>query len=37
MLLRMYTRWCEKKGYKVETLDLLAGDEAGIKSVTLKS
>lgn len=36
MLLRMYTRWCEKKGYKVETLDLLEGDEAGIKSVTLK-
>jgi len=36
MLLRMYTRWCEKKGYKVETLDLLPGDEAGIKSVTLK-
>lgn len=36
MLLRMYTRWAEKKGYKVETLDLLPGDEAGIKSVTLK-
>lgn len=36
MLLRMYTRWCEKKGYKVETLDYLPGDEAGIKSVTLK-
>lgn len=36
MLLRMYTRWSEKKGYKVETLDYLAGDEAGIKSVTLK-
>jgi peptide chain release factor 2 len=36
MLLRMYTRWCEKQGYKVETLDLLPGDEAGIKSVTLK-
>ncbi len=35
MLLRMYTRWAEKKGYKVETLDYLAGDEAGIKSVTL--
>lgn len=35
MLLRMYTRWSEKKGYKVETLDLLPGDEAGIKSVTL--
>ncbi|SFC32418.1 peptide chain release factor 2 [Clostridium uliginosum] len=36
MLLRMYTRWCEKKGYKVDVLDLLQGDEAGIKSVTLK-
>ena len=36
MLLRMYTRWCEKKGYKVETLDLLEGDEAGIKSATLR-
>ncbi|WP_294129696.1 peptide chain release factor 2 [uncultured Clostridium sp.] len=36
MLLRMYTRWCEKKGYKVETLDILEGDEAGIKSATLR-
>ncbi|WP_425359770.1 peptide chain release factor 2 [Clostridium beijerinckii] len=36
MLLRMYTRWCEKQGYSIETLDLLPGDEAGIKSVTLK-
>ncbi|NFH79573.1 peptide chain release factor 2 [Clostridium botulinum] len=36
MLLRMYTRWCEKKNYKVEVIDLLEGDEAGIKSVTLK-
>lgn len=36
MLLRMYTRWCDKKGYKVETIDLLEGDEAGIKSVTLR-
>lgn len=35
MLLRMYQRWAEKKGFKVETLDYLAGDEAGIKSVTL--
>jgi peptide chain release factor 2 len=35
MLLRMYTRWAEKRGYKVETLDYLPGDEAGIKSVTL--
>ena len=36
MLLRMYTRWCEKHGYSVETLDFLPGEEAGIKSVTLK-
>lgn len=36
MLLRMYTRWAEKRGYKVDTLDFIPGDEAGIKSVTLK-
>ncbi len=35
MLLRMYTRWAEKRGFKVETVDYLPGDEAGIKSVTL--
>ncbi|MGO4888827.1 peptide chain release factor 2 [Anaerobacillus sp. MEB173] len=35
MLLRMYTRWAEHKGYKVETMDYLPGDEAGVKSVTL--
>ncbi len=35
MLLRMYTRWAEQRGYAVKTLDLLPGDEAGIKSVTL--
>ncbi len=35
MLLRMYTRWGEKKGFKVETLDYLPGEEAGVKSVTL--
>lgn len=35
MLLRMYTRWGEKRGYEVELLELLPGDEAGIKSVTL--
>lgn len=35
MLLRMFTRWCEKKGYTVKTLDFLDGDEAGIKSVTI--
>ena len=36
MLYRMYTRWAEKKGYQVETLDMLDGDEAGIKSVTFQ-
>lgn len=35
ILLRMYTRWAEKKNFKVETLNYLAGDEAGVKSVTL--
>lgn len=35
MLFRMYTRWGERQGYTVETLDYLPGDEAGIKSVTL--
>ncbi|MBE3552574.1 MAG: peptide chain release factor 2 [Kyrpidia tusciae] len=35
MLLRMYTRWAESRGYKVETLDYLPGEEAGVKSVTL--
>jgi peptide chain release factor 2 len=35
MLLRMYTRWAEKKGFKVEMINYLPGDEAGIKSVTL--
>ncbi|SEQ24775.1 bacterial peptide chain release factor 2 (bRF-2) [Piscibacillus halophilus] len=35
MLLRMYKRYAEKKGFKVETLDYLPGDEAGVKSVTL--
>ncbi|WP_157279841.1 peptide chain release factor 2 [Paenibacillus swuensis] len=35
MLLRMYTRWAEKRGFKVEMLDYLPGDEAGLKSVTL--
>ena len=34
MLYRMYTRWANSNGYKVEELDYLAGDEAGIKSVT---
>jgi peptide chain release factor 2 len=35
MLLRMYVRWAERKGFKVDTLDLQPGDEAGIKSATL--
>ena len=35
MLLRMYVRWAERKRFKVETLDLLPGEEAGVKSVTL--
>ncbi len=35
MLYRMYDRWCQSKGYKVEVLDMLDGDEAGIKRVTL--
>lgn len=35
MLLRMYTRWAERRGYKIKTLDFLEGDEAGIKSVTI--
>ena len=36
MLYRMYTRWAEKKGYDIEVLDYLDGDEAGIKSVTFQ-
>ncbi|MCR5507459.1 MAG: peptide chain release factor 2 [Lachnospiraceae bacterium] len=36
MLYRMYSRWAEKKGFSVEVLDFLDGDEAGIKSVTFQ-
>lgn len=36
MLYRMYTRWCENHGFKVEVLDYVSADEAGIKGVTLK-
>ncbi len=35
MLLRMYTRWAEKRGYKVEVLEVHDGEEAGIKSATV--
>jgi peptide chain release factor 2 len=35
MLLRMYTRWAEERGYDTEILDLTEGDEAGIKSATI--
>lgn len=37
MLFRMYTRWCERKGFKVSIIDLQSGDEAGIKSVTFSA
>ncbi len=36
MLFRMYTRWADKKGFSVEVLDSLDGDEAGIKSITFQ-
>ena len=35
MLLRMFGRWAERRGFTVETMDLLPGDEAGVKSATL--
>ena len=36
MLMRLYLRWCEKHGYKATVSQLLEGDDAGIKSVTIK-
>jgi len=36
MLMRMYTRWAERRGFAVSVLDLLAGEEAGLKSVSLE-
>ncbi len=36
MLYRMYTRWCENHGFKIEVLDYVPADEAGIKGVTIK-
>lgn len=36
MLYRMYTRWAERKGFSIDVLDYLDGDEAGIKSVTFQ-
>ena len=35
MLLRMYQRYCETRGFKVDIVDIQPGDEAGIKSATL--
>ncbi len=35
MLLRMYQRWCERRGYKTSIVDIQLGDEAGIKSATI--
>ena len=35
MLLRMYTRWAQDRGYRVEMIDILPGEEAGVKNVTL--
>ncbi len=36
MLYRMYTRWAERKGFTLEELDFLEGEEAGVKSVTFQ-
>lgn len=35
MLLRMYTRWCERRGFEIEDVDLQAGEEVGVKSATV--
>jgi peptide chain release factor 2 len=37
MLLRMYTRWCERQGFKVEVTNFQSGDEAGIKTATIQT
>jgi len=36
MLFRMYTRWAESKGYKVDVFDVLPGEEAGLKNVSMR-
>ena len=36
MLLRMYTRWVDNRGFKFKTIDILQGEEAGVKSVTIR-
>jgi peptide chain release factor 2 len=36
MLLRMYIRWCERRGFPAEVIDLMPGEEAGIKSATIE-
>ena len=37
MLLRMYLKWAEKKGFESQVVDLLPGEEAGVKNVTFLS